>query len=176
MEQQKVSGIADWPLPETVTQVKSFLGFCNYYQRFIAHYAELCVPLNDLTRKTIPWNWTLKHQEACEKLKAAFLAYPVVLIPDYTKPFIIEADASLFATGAVLLQVDTNGEEHPCGYLSKSLNSAEWNYQVYDRELYTIIQALREWRHYVQGSSFQVLIRTDHVNLTYYHSPQQLTQ
>ena len=109
-------------------------------------------------------------------MKAAFLAYPVLLIPDYTKPLIIEADASLFATGAVLLQVDTNGEEHPCGYLSRSLNPAEQNYQVYDRELYAIIQALREWRHYVQGSSFQVLIRTDHVNLTYYHSPQQLTQ
>src|SRR5260370_9750596 len=92
----------------------------------------------------------------------------------YTKPFVIEADASLFAAGAVLLQADTNEEEHPCGYLSKSLNPAERNYQVYDRELYTIIRALREWRHYIQGSSFRVLIRTHHANLTYYRSPQQL--
>src|SRR5260370_31516740 len=74
MEQQKVSGIADWPPPETVTQVKSFLGFCNYYQRFISYYVKLCVPLNDLTRKTISWNWTSKHQEGFKKLKAAFLA------------------------------------------------------------------------------------------------------
>src|SRR5260370_41964753 len=90
MEQQKVLGIADWPPPETVTQVKSFLGFCNYYRRFIAHYAELRIPLNDLTRKTIPWNWTSKHQEAFKKLKATFLTYPILLIPNYTKPFIIE--------------------------------------------------------------------------------------
>jgi hypothetical protein len=90
---------------------------------------------------------------------------PVLLIPDYEKPFIIEADASLFATGAVLLQEDANGDEHPTGYLSNSLNPAERNYQVYDRELMAIIRALWEWRHYVQGSSFRVEVQMDHANL-----------
>jgi len=87
----------------------------------------------------VKWDWTPKHQQAFDRLKAAFLSYPVLLIPDYTKPFIIEADASLFVTGAVLLQHDMNGDEHPCGYLSNSLDPAERDYQVYDRELYVIV-------------------------------------
>jgi hypothetical protein len=176
MEDQKVSGIADWPPPENVSQLRSFFGFCNFYRRFIDHYADLCAPLNELLRKTIVWDWTPRRHESFEKIKATFVTGPVLLIPDYTKPFIIEADASMFTTGAILLQTDSNGEEHPTGYLSSSLNSAERNYQVYDRELLAIIRALREWRHYVQGSSFLTIIRTDHANLTYYRSPQRLTQ
>ena len=82
----------------------------------------------------------------------------------------------MFASGAVLLQEDSNGEEHPLGFLSTSFNTTERNYQVYDRELFLIIRALREWRHYVQGSSFLTEVRTDHANLTYYRSPQRLTQ
>ena len=100
----------------------------------------------------------------------------MLIILDYKKPFIIEADASLFVTGAVLIQEDNNGDEHPTGFLSLSLNPAERNYQVYDREFLAIIRALREWKHYVQGSSFCTIIRTDHANLTYYRSPQRLTQ
>jgi len=72
------------------------------------------------------WDWTPARYAAFERLKAAFLSRPVLLIPDYLKPFIIEADASLlFATGAVLLQEDSNGDGHPTGYLSHSLNPAE---------------------------------------------------
>jgi hypothetical protein len=176
MEEQKVSGIADWPPPSNESQVRSFLGFCNFYKRFIKNYADLCKPLNDLLQKAVPFDWTTEKHEAFEKLKVAFVSNPVLLIPDYTKPFVIEADASLFATGAVLIQEDSNGDEHPTGYLSTSLNPAERNYQVYDRELYAIIRALREWKHYIQGSSFLTIVRTNHANLTYYRSPQRLTQ
>ena len=160
MEEQKVSGIADWPPPTNVSQVRSFIGFCNYYRRFIKNYADLCKPLNDLLKKTVPFAWTTDKHDAFERLKTAFVSQPVLSIPDHTKPFIIEADASLFATGAVLLQEDSNGEEHPAGYLSNSLNPAERNYQVYDRELYAIIRALREWKSYIQSSSFITIIRT----------------
>jgi hypothetical protein len=73
MQEQKVSGIADWPPPENVTQVRSFIGFCNYYRRFIDHYADLCAPLNELLRKTMPWDWTTERHTAFEKLKAAFV-------------------------------------------------------------------------------------------------------
>lgn len=132
MEEQKVAGIADWPPPQNTTQVKSFIGFCNFYKRFIDHYSDLCQPLNELLRKLIPWDWNEKRHTAFEKLKATFLSRPVLTIPDYTKPFVIEADASLFAVGAVLLQEDSNGEEHPAGYISSSLNPAERNYQTYD--------------------------------------------
>ena len=144
--------------PQTVTQVRSFLGFCNYYRRFISHFAEICEPLQQLTRKTTPWEWTVERHSVFENLKAIFLSRPVLLIPDYTKPFVIEADASLFATGAVLLQHDSNADEHPVGYISNSLNNAERNYQVYDRELLAILRALRQWRNYVQSSSIRTIV------------------
>lgn len=176
MDPSKLSGIADWPPPKTVSQLRSFLGFCNFYHRFIDHYADKCQWLNILLKKTQPWIWEVEQHTAFEILKVAYLKEPVLLIPDLTKPFEIEADASLYATGAVLHQEDTNGEQHPVAYYSKSLSPPERNYQVYDREFLAIIRSLREWKHYVQGSPFKTVVHSDHQNLTYYRSPQKLTQ
>src|SRR5258705_13949899 len=125
MEEQKLAGIADWRAPTTQKQVRSFIGFCNFYRRFISHYSNICKPLNDLLRKNKVWEWTNEHYDAFNKLKAAFVSRPVLIIPDYSKPFIIEADASLFATGAVLLQEDANGDEHPAGYISHTLTYSQ---------------------------------------------------
>jgi len=97
------------------------------------------------------------------------------MVTDYDKAFEIEADASLFATGAVLLQHDINGDQHLVAYYSKALTAPERNYQTHDHEFLAIIHALREWRHYVQGSSFKTIVHTDHHNLTYFQSPQKLT-
>ena len=99
----------------------------------------------------------------------------MLIIPDYSKPFIIKANTSQFATGAVLLQEDSNGKEHSAGYLTHSLLPAECNYQVYNHEFLAILRALRKWRHYIQGSPFTTIVWTDHANLTYYRSPQRLT-
>jgi len=95
-------------------------------------------------------------------------------MPDTTLPFTIETDASKYASGAVLLQLDTNGDIHPCRYLSKSFNETERNYEIYDRELLAIIRALTEWRHYLMGLSFPVTVRSDHKNLTYFCTAQKL--
>jgi hypothetical protein len=176
MDPSKISGIAEWPPPKTVSQLRSFLGFCNFYHRFIEHYADKCQWLNILLKKTQPWIWNEEQHTAFEVLKVAYMNEPVLLIPDLTKPFEIEADASLYATGAVLHQEDTNGEQHPVAYYSKSLSPPERNYQVYDREFLAIIRALREWKHYIQGSPFKTIVHSDHQNLTYYRSPQKLTQ
>ena len=138
MDDAKVDGIAKWPPPETVTQLQSFLGFCNYYHRFIDHYSDKCQPLNVLLQKSKLWDWTPVQHAAFENLKVAFVSKPVLLMPDYLKPFEIECDASLFATGGVLLQKDTNGDWHPVAYHSKSLSATKRNYQVYDQELYVI--------------------------------------
>jgi len=97
-------------------------------------------------------------------------------MPDTTLLFTIETDASKYASGAVLLQLDTNGDIHPCGYLSKSFNETERNYKIYDRELLAIIRALTEWRHYLMGSSFPVTVRSDHKNLTYFRTAQKLNR
>ena len=98
------------------------------------------------------------------------------MLPDQMRLFQIESDTSKYASGAVLMQTDVNGDRHPCAYLSQSFSPAERNYEVYDWELLGIIRALREWRHYVQGSSHETVIYSDHKNLTYFRNPQKLNR
>ncbi|THH21307.1 hypothetical protein EUX98_g8414 [Antrodiella citrinella] len=176
MDPTKLDGIKDWPTPTTVKGVRSFLGFGNFYRRFISHYSDLARPLNDLTRKDQPWEWKEPQQQAFATLKERFAEAPVLIIPDKTKSFQVESDASKFATGAVLRQQDGNGDWHPCAYLSQSLNEAERNYQIYDRELLGIIRALTEWRHLLEGNMHPVDILSDHKNLTFFRTPQKLNR
>jgi len=176
MNPTKLEGIKDWPSPTTVKQVRSFLGFGNFYRKFIGHYADIARPLNDLTKKDLTWNWTDACQEAFEKLKEEFQKAPVLLMPDSTKPFVIETDASKFATGAVIRQKDMNGNYHPCGYISHSFDATQRNYEIYDRELMGIVRALETWRHYLQGSPFLTIILSDHKNLMYFRTAQKLNR
>ena len=123
---------------------------------------------NLLTKKDQPFNWTTECQQAFEELKRCFTEEPVLIMPDQTKPFQIECDASKYASGAVLTQNDGNSNRHPCAFISKTFSETERNYKIYDQELLAIIQALEEWRHYIQGSPHTTLILSDHKNLTYY--------
>ena len=127
-------------------------------------------------RKTTKFTWNETAQNAFEELKKQFLEQPVLQMVDQDKPFEIECDASLFATGAVLLQRDTNGDKHPVAYYSKALNPAERNYHTLDREFLSIIRALKEWRHYLEGSKHHLIIWSDHENLTRWREPQQLNR
>ena len=95
-------------------------------------------------------------------------------MPDQTKPFQIECDASKYASGAVLTQLDGNGERHPCAFISKTFSPTERNYEIYDRELLSVIRALQEWRHYIQGSPHTMTVFLDHKNLTFFRSTQKL--
>ena len=102
MDLMKLAGIQDWPTPTTVKQVRSFLGFSNFYRRFIRHYSKIARPLNDMMKKDKKWEWMEYCKNAFRKLKEEFLKEPVLLMPDPTKPFILESDTSKWATGAVL--------------------------------------------------------------------------
>ena len=99
MNKAKLDGITRWPPPTTLKQLQSFLGFCNFYRRFITHYADKTAPLNVLLQKTHPWEWTPTQHTAFKNMKVAFALQPVLLMPDYVKPFEIESDASLYAMG-----------------------------------------------------------------------------
>jgi hypothetical protein len=175
MDPIKLAGIRDWPSPTTVKQTRSFLGFGNYYRRFISGFAEIARPLHELTKKDKIWNWTNECQTAFETLKECFSTAPVLTMPDTTKPFILETDASKWAIGATLLQKQDDGQLHPCGYLSHALTQTERNWQIYDRELYAIIYALDEWKYLLLGGEHTLTIHCDHKNLTYYRMPQHLT-
>ena len=174
MDPAKIRGLSEWPTPQTVKQVRSFLGFGNFYRKFIRKYSEIAKPLNELLRKDRPFEWTKEADQAFITLKRRFCEEPVLMMPDLSRPFQIESDASKYATGAVLTQQDSNGSRHPVSFISKTFSPAERNYEIYDRELLGIIRALDEWRHYVQGSSHTTTILSDHLNLTYWRSPQKL--
>ena len=170
MDAGKLKGIWDWPTPTTVKEVRGFLGFGNFYRRFIRHYSNIAKPLNDITKKDWPFNWTTDCQQAFEELKRCFTEELVLMMPDQTKPFQIECDTSKYTSGAVLTQNNGNGNRHPCAFISKTFSETERNYEIYDRELLAIIWALEEWWHYIQGSPHTTLILSDHKNLTYYRS------
>ena len=145
MDAGKLKGIQDWPTPTMVKEVRGFLGFGNFYRWFIQHYLDITKPLNDTTKKDQPFNWTTDCQQAFEELKRRFTEEPVLIMPDQTKPFQIKCDASKYVSGAVLTQVDRNGNRHPCAFISKTFSETEQNYEIYDRELLAIICALEEW-------------------------------
>ena len=176
MDPVKLDGIASWPTPTKVKDVRSFLGFANFYRQFIPDYSNVARPLIDLTKKNLTWNWSPSCQSAFEALKRLFLSKPVLHLPDLTTPFAIAMDASKSASGTILLQTDSNGDWHPCFYLSQSFSPAEQNYDIYDRELLTIIRALKSWWHYLHGSPFPVQVFMDHKNLTYFKQPQALNR
>ena len=145
MDPGKLHGIRDWPSPTTVKETRGFLGFGNFYRRFIRHFSNLAKPLNDLLKKDQKFEWTEECQRAFDDLKKRFTEEPVLMMPDQTRPFQIKTDASKYATGAVLTQLDSNGDRHPISFISKTFSPAEQNYKLYDRELLAIIQALEEW-------------------------------
>src|ERR1051325_9799078 len=176
MDPVKLDGIRNWPTPKSVRNVRQFIGFCNFYRKFINHYSDITKPLNSLTRKTTTFEWTEEAELSFNKLKESFLKHPILQMVDETKPFEIECDASAFASGAVLLQRDTNGDKHPVSYFSKAHTPAERNYAIPDQEFMAIIKALKEWRHYLEGSPHTLIIWSDHENLTKWREPQQLNR
>ena len=138
----KVKGFADWPTPTCVKDIRSFLGFGNFYRKFISGFSTLAAPLNALLKKDIVFQWTEETQWSFEALKQKLNSSPVLMMSDLTRPFHIECDASKYASGAVLTQQDNNGDRHPVAFLSKTFNETERNYEIYDRELLAIIRAL----------------------------------
>jgi transposase InsO family protein len=176
MDPTKLIGIKQWPEPTTVKQVRSFLGFGNFYRRFIRSYSNVARPMNELLQKDKKFEWTMETQNAFDELKKRFTEEPVLIFPDTSKPFQIECDASKYASGAVLTQLDVNGDRHPCAFISKTFSPTERNYEIYDRELLSVIRALNEWRHYLQGSPHETTVFTDHKNLTYFRKAQKLNR
>lgn len=176
MDPSKVAAITEWPTPKKVKEVQSFLGFGNFYRKFIKDFSKIARPLYDLTKKGVVWQWTSAEENAFQQLKNAFTTAPVLQMPDQNKAFRVETDASGYATGGVLTQQDDNGKWHPCMFLSQSMSPAERNYDIYDKELLAIIRALEEWRHYLEGARHDFNVYTDHQNLAYFKEAQKLNR
>ena len=162
MDPIKIQGIANWPTPTSVKQVRSFMGFCNFYRPFIFQFSHIARPLNQLTKKDTPWEWGPKQQQAFETLQKRITSEPVLMQPRLEEPFEIEVDASGYAVRAILIQRDKTGKRHPIAYFSATLTDTECNYDIYELEFYVIVRALRHWRQFVAGSvTFELNVRLD---------------
>ena len=151
------------PLPSNIKELQSFLGLTGYYRRFINSYSEIALPLYSLLRKDVKWEWADQHTQAVETLKKALTTAPVLVMPDYSKRFIVQTDASYSGIGAVLAQsytIDGKEVDRPIAFVSRSLKPAEKNYSVTHLELLGVMYAVKQFRHYILGSNF--LIQTDH--------------
>lgn len=150
---QKVAAIRNWPIPTNLKQLRGFIGLAGYYRRFIQGFGVICKPLTDLLKKD-SYKWSPMATLAFEKLKHALTEAPVLALPDTTKTFVIEVDASGYGIGAVLMQ-----EGHPIAFISKALSTRHAAMSVYDRELLAIVHAVTNWSQYLLGQKF--VIRTD---------------
>ena len=169
---KKISAISQWPIPKTVTDVRSFLGFTNHYRRFIHQYAQIARPLHELTagenanKKRKQINWTDDCNDAFLKLKKICSESPVLAYADYEKPFVVHTDASVKGLGAVLYQEQEEGKLKPIAFASRSLTNPERKYPVHKLEFLALKWAICERFHeYLYGATFQVF--TDNNPLTY---------
>jgi len=176
MDPVKIAGVKEWPNPKNVTEVQSFVGFVNFYRRFIPEFSHVAKPLHQLTKKGEPWQWSETEEGAFRELKGLVTSAPVLVLPDQKAQFRLETDVSGYATGAILSQLCDDRMWHPIGFMSKSLNLAERNYAVYDKELLSIIHGLEEWRHILEGTKHTIEILNDHRNLTYFRTAQNLNR
>ena len=143
-----------------------FLGYANFYCRFIKGFSGIVKLLTRLTGKET-WTWGGEQEAAFEELKTRVCSNPVLTIPVDNAPFKVEADASNYAMGAILSQKQ-EGKWHPIAYMSKAFSDTERNYEIYDKEMLAIMLALEEWRQYLMGALEDFEIWTDHQNLQYF--------
>src|SRR3981189_145879 len=147
MDPIKVAGIRDWPSPKSLTEVRSFLGFCNFYRRFIHDFSKISHPLHALMMKDAKWQWTTTEADSFQHLKDLICSHPILVFPEEHCQYLVEANSLNYATGAVLSQLRDDDKWHPVTYISKSLSPVECNYDIYDKEMLVVIRALDQWHH-----------------------------
>ena len=173
MDEGKVEAIRDWPEPQNKKELQQFLGFVNFYRQFIEGFAKIAKPLTKLTGKE-EWSWEKEQRGAFQGLKHQIAKEITLAIPADKGQFRIEVDASDFAMGGILSQQQKDETWRPIAFISKSLNSAERNYEIYDKEMLAVMYAFYEWSHHLKGVKIPMEVLTDHQNLTCFKKPQNL--
>ena len=166
MDTSKLDKIKNAPQPQTKKEVRSFLGLAGYYRKFIPNFAEIAVPLTDLTKGGQPKKvqWGPSQEKSFQTMKELLTQAPILRLPDFSKPFIVQTDASDTGVGAALLQ-DFDDGRFPVAYASKKLLPRERNYSVIERECLAIVFAVQKYQKYLYGTEF--ILHTDHRPLTY---------
>ena len=172
----KTRAIEQWETPKTVKDIQCFTGFCNFYRRFINGFSRIARPLYQLTSKKGKenWIWKKKEQNSFDQMKRSLTAPPVLVHFDPNRPIMIETDASNYVCSGILSQQQDDGTWRPVAYRSKTMSKAQCNYDIHNKELLAIMQALREWRQYWEGAKHTVKILTDHKNLVPFTKTKEL--
>jgi len=178
MSEDKVKSELEWKIPRSLTEIQSFLGFSNFYRRFILNYSRIAKPLTELTKKENgrEWLWNQEVEAAFWELKPRCTTTPILAHFDPKKPVLIETDALDFALGAVLSQRNEEGRLHPVAFHSRKFQPAEINYEIHNKELLAIVDAFKHWRWYCQGATHQVQVFSDHHNLEYFTTTKVLNR
>lgn len=174
MDPAKVACIQDWPQPRHVKDVQGFLGFANFYRRFIPEFSRLATPLTALTKKDALFAWNDACASAFLRIKSAFQEGQMLAHFDPSRKTILETDASDFVTAAILSQYNENDILRPVAFMSKKMIPAECNYEIYDKELLAIVKAFETWTAELGSVSATVL--TDHRNLEYFTTTKKLNR
>ena len=170
----KVEAIRSFPVPATKSKLRSFIGMAQFLRKFIRNFSKIAKPLFELMSPKTKYIWSEECQKAFDELKDALSSETLLLYPDFSKTFYLLTDASDYSIGVTLLQMDDSMSLKPISFSGRSLNKAEMNYCVTDRELLAIIYGVMHFRVYLESSKFVIL--TDHHALTYLMTQKHLLQ
>ena len=172
----KVNAISEFPVPKCKRQLMRFLGMAGYYRKFCTNFSGIAEPLTNLLKKSTKFKWNDKCQDAFDRLKAILKSAPVLLAPDFDKCFKLAVDASDVGIGAVLLQEDNNGIDHPVCYFSKKFNKHQKNYSNIEKECLALILAIQQFEVYLTSSTSPIAIFSDHNPLSFLHKLKNKNQ
>ena len=175
MDPKKIQVIVDWARPTNLKEVQAFVGFVNFYRRFIRDFSKKAKALTRMTKKLVEFEWTTEAEEAFNLLKKTMTEAPILRHYDRTKQAILETDSSDYVNAGVLSQYDDEGVLHPVAFYSRNMIPAECNYEIYDKELLAIIRCLEHWRPELEGTDEPIKIFTDHKGLETFMTSKKLT-
>jgi hypothetical protein len=169
VDEKKIEAIESWPLPQTITQVRSFLGLASFYRCFIKDFSTIAAPLHELMKKGMVFHWGKAQEESFATLKGKLTHAPLLQLSSVGKTFELVCDASGVGIGGVLMQ-----DGKSVAYFSEKLHGFVLNYSTYDKELYALVNSLETWRHYLWPKEF--VIHSDHESLKYLRSQNNLNR
>ena len=175
MDPKKIAAVMEWPAPRHLKDVQGFLGFCNFYRRFIPDFAKIAHPLTALTKKDALFKWSDDCKAAFLRIKQRFQDGDILAHFDPSRETILETDSSDYVSGATLSQV-VDGVLRPVAFMSKKMLPAECNYEIYDKELLAIVRAFEEWPAELSAVHDPTKVLTDHKGLEYFTSTKNLVR